>query len=114
MRLFMTYLGQDIKFLTQNSPIYDYYLFSFGGRIKSQIHRFNNLWIWDLILPPKLESLTTSKLTDFSVFQKNTQKTYLKQHIIHANSIVIYNVDIYIASKDHMKLFLENVGGKRI
>ena len=37
-----------------------------------------NLLMGDLIVfsPPILESLTTLKMTDFSVFQKNTQKTY--------------------------------------
>ena len=39
-----------------------------------QPHLLLNLMMEDLIVlsPPILESLTTSKLTDFSVFQKNT------------------------------------------
>ena len=43
-----------------------------------QPHLLLNLLMGDLIVlsPPILESLTTSKLTDFSVFQKNTWKTY--------------------------------------
>ena len=49
----------------------------------------------DLIVlsPPILESLTTLKLTDFSVFQKNTRKTYI-DNILYKQIIVIYNVDI--------------------
>ena len=51
----------------------------------------------DLIVlsPPILDSLTTSKLTDFSVFQKKHENR-IRQHIIHVYKqiIVIYNVDI--------------------
>ena len=43
-----------------------------------QPHLLLNMLMGNLIVlsPPILESLTTSKLTDFSVFQKNTWKTY--------------------------------------
>ena len=60
IRLFVTYLGQDISVQPK------------------QPHLLLNLWMWDLIFlfPPNFESLTTSKLTDFSVFQKNTWKAY--------------------------------------
>ena len=55
---------------------------------KQQSHLLLNLLMGDCIVlfPPILESLTTSKLTDFSVFQQNTWKTYnLRQHIKQAN-----------------------------
>ena len=63
--------------------------------------------MWDLIVlfPPNSESLTTSKLTNFSVFQKNTWKIQ-RQHIVK-QIIVIYNADI-LPQKDHMKIFLQN------
>ena len=62
MRLSVTYLGQDISLnsLTQTVPFI----------IKLVDVRFNGSY------PPNPESLTTSELTVFSVFQKNTQKTY--------------------------------------
>ena len=56
----------------------------------------------DLIVlsPPIPESLTTSKLADFSVFQKNTWKIYI-DNILYKQIIVIYNVDIHVASKEY-------------
>ena len=47
-----------------------------------------------VLSPPILESLTTLKLTDFSVFQKNTRKTYKTNMKLYKQIIVIYNVDI--------------------
>ena len=63
------------------------------------------MWVWDLIVlfPPNPESLTTSTLTDFSVFQKNGK---IRQHIIKQN-IIIYNVDIYCLKRS--RKFLENL-----
>ena len=90
----MTYLGQD-KLLTQTVPCI----------IKPVVVRFN------CAFSPNLESLTTSKLTDFSVFQKNTPKKNIRQNIIQAN-YSYYNVDIM--PHKIMKIFLKNVGGKRI
>ena len=70
--------------------------------------------MWDLIVlfPPNLESLTTTTLTDFLVYFRKIHEKHIRQHIKCKQIIVIYNVDI--ASKDHMKIFLENVGGKKI
>ena len=67
---------------------------------------------FNCLFPPNLKSLTTSKLTDFSVFQKNTRKTYKTDihtciQLLYKQLIVIYNVDI--ASQDHIQIFLENV-----
>ena len=52
--------GTRYKLLTQTVPFI----------IKPVDVRFN------CSFPPNLESLTTTKLNDFSVFQKNTRKTY--------------------------------------
>ena len=58
--LYVTYYGHDINVWPK------------------QPYLLLNLLMGDAIVlsPPILQSLTTSKLTDFSVFQKNTWKTY--------------------------------------